>query len=46
MEEIMKKTDELNMLEKRLKSEKQFNRKVELNKKLKAKHAEIKSLLN
>ena len=46
MEEIMKKTDELNILEKRVRSEKQFNRKVELNKKLKAKHTEIKSLLN
>jgi hypothetical protein len=44
--DLAKKTDELNMLEKRLKSEKQFNRKVELNKKLKAKHTEIKSLLN
>lgn len=46
MEEIMKKTDELNILEKRVRSEKQFNRKVELNKKLKAKHIEIRALLD
>jgi hypothetical protein len=44
MEDIMKKTDELNMLKKRLKSEKQYNRKVEINRGINELRFEIMNL--